>query len=262
MKIVERNVSNFFNLKLMGVILFCAVNVFICLENLTGKVSCFEFTLSVLTNVNYSSFFSFPIFIYLLYESMFDLPEAIVIRFGRYRNYFFVQLISILLITILYVLLQLAMVATVAWSCLPHENLFLFQSVNIEVRGAFLENLLTYSAVAKTPVEALIKSVLYMIFGMFSVSTLLYTLVHFANKSMQLIVQAVAFLGMIFAVHGQQIGAPRLVNYLWVNNYFLLSMAKTYAMKNSVWVMVITLGLSGLLLCNYRIWNRRKEVFE
>lgn len=197
-------------------ILFCIV------ERQVTSVSYEVFVLKMLTDHYLLIYCMTPIFLLSIFRNLEEDTYFLIIRFRKFSSYFYTKWFAIVIYTILFVLLQIAIVLIMGIG-LPHDNVYPLNSPT--------ENELFYyfETIFPTPIVATISVCLYMIIGLAFVGVSILTTFHFFSRRVVTVLILLAYGIMALSIKIPVLGS---LPFLTINRYIILH--HNFLVKNGV----------------------------
>lgn len=169
------------NLHITGSGKFCFLALICLVFSLSNRMNAAltyeQYCLSVLTDHYYLIYFMIPLFLFLCLAFVEDDTEIVIIRFGGYTRYFFAKFVSILVITFLFMAIQLSVIL------LSGIGLPLGNSWTLEVNTLQAELFHVLAAYFTTPILAFYATAFHMFLGLCVIGLLSMWIVHFLSKT-------------------------------------------------------------------------------
>lgn len=248
--IVKKNVDEFFSKKIWIMIFVFSIFALNFIQKARFEnFTYWEFIIDVITDHYYILYFMVIFYLFSIFKMIDDDKEIIVIRTGRYINYFVSQVISLFLISIIFVLIHILIVGIVGYG-LNMDNRF---TMNIRYYN-YAQVLGNYSTYFKTPISAIITHIVYMILGLTFMSVVLLTASHYFNKRFVIIGIMSMYVLMIVSMMPDMDKFPP---FLFMNNYVILHHALA-SLEEKFYVMIlIEMFFTCCILCIVKkFWHK------
>lgn len=244
--ILRRERERFFTGKIMLLVFGCCL--FSLSERQTTEYSYVQFMLHMLSEHYYITYFMMPVFLLVVYKSLDDEVDYVLIRSRYYWRYFWTKALAFSLNIVGFVLVQIAVIMLVA------IGLSTEQTFTVAARGNLAEILQIYAKYFHTPIMAIIAASGYMMMGLAIMSILFLVVHHYFGKKVVSIVMISLYVLMTF---GLKIPGLNKVPFLFMNNYILLYY--NYSSANSLMISVLSMALIiviTMILVKF-YWNKQ-----
>ncbi|MGV8149894.1 MAG: hypothetical protein ACLKAN_12915 [Alkaliphilus sp.] len=252
LSIARKNTSEFFTPKIWLVVIVFSVFTLSTLQSARILDSSYlEFILTALSEHYYIIYFMVPIYVAFVFMLLNSDNCAILIRSKRYINYFLSQVISLLVISSIFVFTHL-FIAIILGYGLRFDNVF-----TLNGNCPFHEVFLAYSNVFKTPLVTLFVIVIYWVTGLTFIGIMLLVLNHYLNKKLALTVIGASYLLMMA---GLRSNIDDKIPFIFINNYVILHHAIAVLGSNYYYMFASKLVIiSAALLLVKKYWYKGVE---
>lgn len=251
LNIIRKNINDFFTAKIwIAVVVFSMFVLYIIPNARHFNISYYEFILIALNDHYYILYFMTITFIFFIFKLIKNNEEILLIRTKKYINFFTAQIISLILISILFVLLHLIIVMIIGYG-LKMQNAF---TLDNSVLNRF-EIIKIYNSYYNTPITGIAISTAYMISGLIFLGTLIMFIKNYIKAKSTIIGVIVIYLLMLFSIRTE---IDNIVPYVFINNYIILHHSFVVLNKSYYMLLICELFLivSILILIRY-FWYKR-----
>lgn len=244
--IIKSNVEKIFTKKILFIVLIFSLYAGYLKGLVYGlNITYWEFVIYVISDHYYFLYFLVVTYIFLLFHTFKQANELIQIRSRRYINYFMAQIVSLLVISTLYVLIHVLVVAIVGLG-LSLENSFTDLVIDV---NSFV--VVEYKKYFSSPLIGSIIVSLYLIFGLtFLGATLLFLKQLFSTKTVIFSILSLYF----FMLLSIRTDIDAAIPFIFLNNYIVLHHAFD-VLENFYFLFILTeivlIGIMCLLVQRY-----------
>lgn len=244
--ILRRERERFFTGKIVLLVFGCFL--FSMSERQTTDHSYVQFMLHMLSEHYYITYFMMPVFLLVVYKSLDDEVDYVLIRSRYYWQYFWTKAFALSLNIIGFVLIQIAVIMVVAIGLSTEQTFIVAASDNLA------EILQVYAKHFPTPIMAILAASGYMMMGLAIMSILFLLVHHYFGKKVVSIVMISLYVLMTF---GLKIPGLNKVPFLFMNNYILLyyNYSSANALMISLLSMMLIIG-SAMILVKFH-WKKQ-----
>jgi hypothetical protein len=247
--ILIRDINRFLTTKLLVLALGCAL--FSLAERKDFSQTYDNFVLSMISNHYYLTFFMVLLFFYILYNHLEDDMDYVLIRVSSYPKYFAVKAAAMTVNITIFVIIQLAVILLIGIG-LPTGSAFPLPDLS----DPGLEVIQLFSEYFHYPWQAVVVSVLYMIFGLSVLAIFFMTLHHFFEKRKVAMITITLYFLMIFAMKSKVPGLTR-IPFVFINNYIIFMYNLTYPYALQVSFISLGIIIAAIAFFIYKYWNKR-----
>lgn len=239
--IIKKNVDEFLSSKIWIMAFAFSIVGLSLLQSAKGaNLTYWEFIISAITDHYYILYFMIIFYLFSVFKMVEDYNSIILIRTRRYINYFIAQVISLFLISMIFVLIHLLIVVIMGCG-LKVDNRF---TINANYFG-YNEVIGVYATYFKTPLLAIGCNIVYMIFGLTFMGVVLICVNHFLDKRLVIICMVVMYLVMLISLRTD---VDKYLPMVFMNNYVILHHALE-VLGDKFYVMILgEIVLSGCIL--------------
>lgn len=226
--IVKKNLDEFLSKKIwIMVFTFSMVEINLLKGAKVANLTYWEFIIAGITDHYYILYFMIIFYLFSIFKIMQNDNEIILIRTDRYINYFVAKAISLFLISVIFVLMHVLIVAIIGYS-FNMDNRF---TMNTSFYN-YSEVIGYYSTFFKTPILAIIAILVYMILGLTFIGMVFIIANHFFNKRLVIICMIVMHILMLISL---RTNVDKCLAFLFMDNYIILH----HALRNNVYVILL-----------------------
>lgn len=249
--IIRRDIRQFFTGRIFFLLFGCFL--FGLAERQTTNHSFEQFTLHMLSEHYYITYFMIPVFLLFTYKSLKDEMDYVLIRSCFYWKYFWTKALALFLNMIGFVAVQVIVIMLLGMG-LPSNNSFIVSSDYSS--GGIEEVFFAYANYFSSPVAAIIAASGYMVIGLTVISILFLMLHHFLEKKMVAVVMISLYVLMTF---GLKVPGLNEIPLLFINNYIILfyNFTSSSALVISLLSMLMILVVTAILIRFY--WQKRPK---
>jgi len=238
---IKKNVDEFLSKWIyIMIFIFSMVGLKLLQSAKVANITYWEFIISAMTNHYYILYFMIIFYLFSIFKIIEDYNEIILIRRKKYIDYFIAQVISLLLISTIFVLIHLLIVTIMGYG-LDMNNRFIM-NVNYynynEVIGA-------YSMYFKSPILSVVSITVYMILGLTFMGTVLMFFNHFLGKKLVVLCMIFMYILMLISLRTD---VDKFLPFLFMNNYIILHHALAALEKNFYFMIISEIFISVFML--------------
>lgn len=256
MELVKYNLNKFYSYKLLFVVVICNVFLLVLIQGIDIDISSQEILLLTITEEYQVSFFELPMFIYFIMQMVMEYPENIIIRYEKMHKYYLYQIVSFLISSIVFVLIQCMAVFPLCMQVSYKSTQFTYSGYESLLEYSSAENLLIFMQEYENVIHAIMCSILYKIVGYFVLSIMIYALVRGIKRIIFTLLEGVAICIIAYILNNAlYVYSDSLyIYYFALNNYIdLLSSLKTE--NNEMLVLILICIVSVLSLFRTEVRN-------
>lgn len=245
--LLKKDINDFFHIRVYFFSIVCLLITFYEVNGAYGVLTEEEFVLNMLTNNVYMYFALVPIYVYTIYNCCAESNSCVIIRLKRMGYYYLEKSICCMIISVLYVGIQIfisVMLATTLTDKVNHDYMFYYENV----RGCKEH----FSSIDL----AIVVQSAYLILGMSFIGILVILATHFINKYVAIILVAIEILLAGICQSGIIEKNNYIVNFLSLKTYLFYPEAIQYRMVPSIWIIVI-FSLGSLWYMIKFWWKKR-----
>ena len=240
-KLIIRNIDVFFSKK---IILLIMVFSYINIENLSIAknigLNYWEFILNTIYNWYYIVFFMIVFFVFSILNMTKSIDSYTLIRVEKYIKFFLSQIISLLIISFLFVMIHVLISIIMGYGLKITNNFSTdlhdqFSYTNISVLSKFFDS----------PVKLLIISIFYLTFGLFFIASIVLFMEQWLNKTILIISLVTAHILMNGAM---KFGFDKFFPPIFINNYLIFQSALYHFEEKAYIFSLIELGFVGIVI--------------
>lgn len=250
--LIKNNIHHFFSKGIWIVLLtFSVYAVYLKGIAIQFNLTFFEFSILALTDHYYILYFLILSFLYFLYkfaESNKKIEDMILMRSKRFVTYFLTQVLSLLIISSLFVFLHV-MISIVIGIGLRFENVF--TTVPVDINTLITSE---FERFFPTPLVSLFFIYLHMVLGLTLLGTLFIFLRQFLHPKVVIACIIVSYILMLLSIRSE---VDSIVPFLFLNNYIVLHHAFVTLGENYYLLFIAELLLMVcMVMVIKRYWNK------
>lgn len=238
---INKLLSKKFLFLLFGLIIFSLEEI------IAGRLSSKQMVLYILTEHYYLTYFMIPVFMLIVYGSLEEDREYVLIRVGSYWNYFKSKLATYSIFSFVFVIAQVIVIFIMSIN-LKNDNSFVVPD------NVSYELISYYSKYFDSITQAIFVASLYMIIGLFVLSILFFTINHFFDKkiSSKIIIAAYIFMNL-----GLKIDKMNNLPIIFMDNYIIFHRNFNYDFKIFINILTMIIVFAVVCVLNKMYWNKK-----
>lgn len=248
--VITNNLNRLYTKKILFIALvFSIYSALLKRKVSTLDISYWEYIIYAMTDHYYILYFMIICYIFLLFRLFNEDEEIIWIRSGTFIKYFISQMISILVISTMFVFLHLLIVLIIGYG-LRADNLF--TNLNIDLNTFVVGG---FSEYFSTPLIAISITILHMIFGFTFLGTLFLFLRQFLNTKFVILSIIFLYFLMLLSIRSD---VDSLLPFIFINNYIILHHAFAVLDHQYYTAILIELVLIGCMCITVKkYWHKK-----